>query len=122
MLERFFLVSPNLRPFYGMTIFSIFISLALLWFLVTLFTRSTNSSQTLTESWIIVIGMLIVNLLSKLFLYHFLGIFTLVVNIIALYFLVDKICGTPKSITIRICAWYFGLTFVMNLFFNLILS
>ncbi len=94
-------------------------SVAILWFLITLFTRSTNSSQTLTETWIVMIGMLMVSLLTKFLLGGVLGIFTLVLNVVALYFLVDKVCGASRAATIRICAWYFGLTFIINFFLNM---
>lgn len=95
------------------------ISAAILWFLITLFTRSTNSSQTQNETMIVVIGMAIVGILTRWFLSDFLGVFVVVVNIVALYVLVDKVCGASRAATIRICAWYFGLSFLINLFFHL---
>ena len=49
-----------------------------------------------------------------------LGPLTFVVNVVALYFMVDKVCGTNKAVTIRICAWYFGISFLINVFFRLI--
>ena len=51
----------------------VFISVATLWFLITLFTRSTSSSQSLTETWIVVIGMLIIGMLTKWLLADLLG-------------------------------------------------
>jgi hypothetical protein len=100
----------------------VLISVAILWFLITLFTRSTSSSQSLTETWIVVIGMLMVGMLSRWLLEDLLGPFTFVVNVVALYFLVDKVCGTSRAVTIRICAWYFGLSLLIGLFFQLIAS
>ena len=47
-----------------MNIIGTFISVGILWFLITLFTRSTNSTHTLNETWIVVIGMLFVKFLS----------------------------------------------------------
>jgi hypothetical protein len=99
-----------------------FVSAAILWFLITLFTRSTNSSQTLTETWIVVIGMAMVSIVTRLLLGGILGIFTLVLNVVALYLLVDKVCGASRAATIRICVWYFVLTFLINLFFILMAS
>jgi hypothetical protein len=105
-----------------MPTFGIFISGAILWFLITLFTRSTNSSQTFTETCIVVIGLMIVSLLTKFLLGGVLGIFTLALNVGALYFLVDKVCGASRAATIRICVWYFVLSFSINLFFVLLAS
>lgn len=105
-----------------MNIIGTFISVGLLWFLITLFTRSTNSSQTLTETWIVVIGMLFVSFLSNLLLGGILGPFTAIVNIAALYFLVDKICGASQKVTIKICVWYLILSFLISLFFAFLSS
>ena len=99
-----------------------FISAAILWFLITLFTRSTSSSQTLTETWIVVIGMAMVSIVVRLLLGEILGIFTLALDVFALYLLVDKVCGVRRAATIRICVWYFVLTFLINLFFILMAS
>ena len=104
-----------------MNTFGTFLSVGVLWFLITLFTGSTDSSQSLRETWIVVIGMLIVSLLSRLLLGAVLGPFTVVIDIIALYLLVDKVCGTSRKKTIKICAWYFGISFMIGLF-SLLLS
>ena len=103
-----------------MHIFGTFLSVGILWFLITLFTNSNNSSHSLTQTWIVVIGMLIVGFLSKLLLAGFLGPFTVIVDIAALYLLVDKVCETNRKVTIKICAWYLGLSFVIALFFTLL--
>lgn len=105
-----------------MYVFGTFLSVGILWFLITLFTRSTSSSRSQTEAWIVVIGMLIVGILTRLLLGRILGPFTVVINIVALYLLVDKICGASQKVTLRICVWYFGLTFLINLFFAWISS
>ncbi|HEY1121685.1 MAG TPA: hypothetical protein VGE67_08800, partial [Haloferula sp.] len=67
-----------------MNVFGTFLQVGILWFLITLFTRSTSSSQSLTETWIVVIGMLIVSFLTRLLLGAILGPFTLLINIAAL--------------------------------------
>lgn len=103
-----------------MHIIGTFLSVGILWFLITLFTRSTSSTQSLTETWIVVIGMLIVGFVSRLLLSGILGPFTLVVDIAALYLLVDKVCGTSRKVTIKICAWYFGISFLIGVFFALL--
>ena len=89
-----------------MSIINIFLQVGVLWFLITFYSRSTNSSSTLRETWIVVIGMLIVGLFSRLLLGGILGPFTGILSLIALYFLVDKICGLSRKITIKICVFY----------------
>jgi hypothetical protein len=105
-----------------MILIDVLIPAAILWFLITLFTRSRNSSRTLTETGIVVIGMLMVGLLTRWFLSDFIGLLTSAVNVVALYFLVDKVCGTSRAITIRICVWYFVISFFIGLFFRLMAS
>lgn len=98
-----------------MNAFGTFLSVGVLWFLITIFTRSTDSSQSLRETWIVVIGMLIVSFLSRLLLPEVLGPFTVVINIAVLYLLIDKVCGTSRRTTIKICAWYFGILFLIEI-------
>ncbi|MCW1883658.1 hypothetical protein OKA04_02890 [Luteolibacter flavescens] len=103
-----------------MNVIGLFLQVGILWFLITLFTGSTSSSRSLTETWIVVIGMLIVSFLVRLLLGGILGPFTFVIEIAALYLLVDKVCGTRRNVTIRICAWYLGISFLFSLFFAMI--
>ena len=98
-----------------MHLFGLFFQVGILWFLITLFTGSTDSSQSLRETWIVIFGMLIVGLLTRFLLPGVLGYFAVLIDIVALYFLVDKVCGANRKITIRICAWYFGISFLIGL-------
>ena len=66
--------------------------------------------------------MLIVSLLSKLLLGGIVGPFTVIINILALYLLIDKVCGTSRKTTIKICAWYFGISFLIGLLSLLLAS
>jgi hypothetical protein len=90
------------------------LNVGILWFLITLFTRQTNSTVSLGETWIVIIGTVVVGVLSRLLLGGFLGPFVVIVDIMALYLIVDKVCGTPKKTTYRICGWYFGITFFLG--------
>jgi|GEM_PF-3193010 len=36
--------------------------------------------------------------------------FSLVFQAGLLWFLIDKVCGTAQKTTVKICAWYFGIT------------
>ena len=97
-----------------MPLFGIFLQVGILWFLITFFTRSTNSRTSLNETWIVIFGMMIVGLLSRYFLNALLGPFVFFVNVAALYFLVDKVCGASRSATIRICVWYFVISILIS--------
>jgi hypothetical protein len=79
-------------------LFGLFFQVGILWFLITLFTGSTDSSRSLRETWIVIIGMLIVGLLARFMLAALLGdleilidIVALLIDIAALYVLVDKV-------------------------------
>ncbi len=104
-----------------MGIFGLFLQVGILWFLITLFTGSTDANQSLRETWIVIIGMLIVSLLIRFLLAVLFpesllaGIAALMLSIVALYVLVDKVCGASKKATTRICAWYFGIGFLFSL-------
>ena len=99
-----------------MYLFNLAISIGILWFLITFFTGSTNSSHSFNLAWIVIFGMLIVGLITKILLSGIIGPFTAVVDIAALYILVDKVCGTPQKVTLKICAWYLGISIVLALF------
>lgn len=62
-------------------------SVALLWLLITFFTRATSSSGSLTETWIVIIGMQIVRFFSRLLLAWAIGPFVLLIELAALYIL-----------------------------------
>ena len=87
---------------------------ALIWLLITLFSRSTNSTQTLRETWIVVIGMSAVRLVTFLLFGSFLGLLTFVIDVVVLYFLVDKVCELNRRVTIKICVWYTIIVFLIG--------
>ena len=105
-----------------MSVIGTFLSVAILWFLITLFTGTRDSSQSLRETWIVVCGVGIVGILSRFLLVHILGPFTALLQIAVLYFLVDWACGCSRKATIKICAYYTATcalislgTFIFNL-------
>ena len=89
-----------------MFILNILLQVGVLWFLITFYSRATKSSSTLRETWIVVIGVFIVGVISRFLLGWILGSFTGIISLIALYFLVDKVCGLSRKITIKICVFY----------------
>lgn len=97
-----------------MNVFGLFFQVGILWLLITIFTESTNSSQSLRETWIVIIGMMMVGTLNRWLLYAHLGFFTVVLEIAALYNLIDKVCGVSQKATLKICGWYLGLSILVG--------
>jgi len=93
---------------------------ALIWLLITLFSRSTNSSQTLRETWVVVIGMSAVRLVTFLLFGGFLGLLTFVIDVVVLYFLVDKVCELNRRATVKICVWYVIVVFLIGVVTNIL--
>ena len=99
-----------------MFIFGLFIQVGILWFLITLYSNSTNSSTSLRETWIVILGVAIVGILSRLLLGGILSPLLLgILPLVALYFLVDKVCGLSQRNTIKICAWYLLISILINI-------
>ena len=90
---------------------------ALLWLLITFYTRQTSSDQSWREAQIVLMIFLAVSIAVRLFLGNILGLFVVLIEVGALYVIVDRVCETPKRVTIRICAWYFSVMFLVALFF-----
>ena len=98
--------------------FGIVFQAGLLWFLITYYTRQTNSDQSWREAKIVLIGILFVTILTRLLLWDVLGIFVLVIEAVALYMIIDKVCGTSQRVTVKICAWYFTIILLVGGFFE----
>ena len=105
--------------------FGIVLHFAILWFLITLFTRQTNAAQSTREAKIVYIAMGFVWLVTRLLLWVLMGPLVIAIEAVALYLLVDKVCETPKRITMRICIWYivlaacvYGIFFLLEVMLN----
>jgi hypothetical protein len=117
-----------------MYLFDLFLRVGILWFLITLFSRQTNASTSLTETWIVIAASLFVGILTRigvvalllyaapsnlgvgaLVRYLLLGPLPVIIHIIVLYFLIDKVCGTTRKTTIKICGWYLGISILLGL-------
>jgi hypothetical protein len=103
-----------------MNILLFFVQLGFLWFLISLFTESSNPGQSLRETWIVIFGTAIINVLGQLLLGSILGPFAGLIAVVALYFLVLKVCGTDRRSALNICGWFFGILVVLDLGFLLI--
>lgn len=98
-----------------MYLIGIVLQVSVLWFLITLFTGQRNSTQSFRESFVIILAALIVNVLTRIFLGGLLGPLTLLIDFAVLYFLVDKLCGTTRKVTLKICGWYVGISLLISL-------
>ena len=103
-----------------MGIIELFFQVGILWLLITIFTNSVDSSRSLRETWIVIIGMMLFGLISRWFLADLLGVFTGLLDLVALYFLIDKVCGQSRKVTLKICGWYLGISILIGLFSFLI--
>ena len=83
------------------------LDLGLLWFLVVLFTDSTDADQSYREAWIVIIGVMAVGLVFAAVVGDWLAS---LFQVIALYFLVGWSCGTDRRTTLKICGWYLAVT------------
>ena len=93
---------------------------ALLWLLITYYTRQTNSDQSWREAKIVLICMICVTVVTRYLLFQFLGFLVLAVEAAALYMIIDKVLETSQRVTVRICVWYFGVILLVGGFFELL--
>lgn len=91
-----------------------FVSLGILWFLITLFTDSIDSEASFREAWIVYFGVAIVGIPCRLILADGLEPLAAVGETAALYFLVGKVCETDRRTTMKICGWYLLGTLVVS--------
>lgn len=68
-----------------------------------------------------VFGMMIVNLVLMLLFRGGLAPVALVLDIAALYLLVDKVCASNRTTTFKICGWYIGFRLLLALLSALLL-
>ncbi len=87
-----------------MTTLGTFLELGILWFLITLFTDSTNAEQSYRETSIVIFGVMTIGVFFKLLLPD--NPLVIPVQLAALYYLVDWSCGCDRKITLKICGWY----------------
>jgi hypothetical protein len=115
-------VDPLLAVGFGGATSGTIIDLALLWFLVVLFTGSISSEQSYRETWIAVFGTKIVGLVSSFTLPDGFRDLGFVAQSLALFYLVTWACGTDRRTTLKICGWYLVVSLVFQIGFHSINS
>lgn len=96
-----------------MTSLGTFLHLGILWFLITLFTDSTNAEQSYRETSIVIFGVMTIGVFFQLFLGS--SLLAIPVQLGALYYLVDWACGCDRRITLKICGWYLAASLTINI-------
>lgn len=90
-----------------------FIPLGLLWILIVILTGSRDEEQSYREALICTAGAAFVSMIFTWFVPHPWILLRYPLQLIVLFFLVDKVCGCNRGITWRILIWYvlFALVF-----------
>jgi len=107
-----------------MWIIGFLIELGILWFIITLFTRSLDSQDSFRDTLVVLFGMIIVRLVLGV-LPGFLQVdspltFPVIyaISLVALYFLVRWSCDTERKTTLKICGWYIVASLIKNSVFS----
>ncbi len=103
-----------------MVFIGLYLRVGILWFLVMQFTGSANSAQSLRKTCIVVLGMMIVSFLTPWLLGGIIGTFTAIIDIAILYVLIDRVCGTTRKTTLKICGCYLGVLLLIGIGISLI--
>ena len=92
-----------------------FLDLGILWFLIVLFTGSLDAEHSYRETWIVIIGLMIIHLAARAVVGDDLQLLALPIQWVGLYYLVDWACETDRRTTLKICGWYAGSSLVIGL-------
>ena len=92
-----------------------FLDFAVLWFLIAIFTESSESEESVRDTWIVVFGVGMAGMVSQWILGDSLRLLALPIEGITLYCLVEWSWGTERKITLKICGWYLGTSAVLKL-------
>jgi hypothetical protein len=98
-----------------MTTIGTIIDLCILWVFVVGFTGSIDADQSYREACIVVFGVMLVGLVARLVLADSLQMLATPLQWVALYFLVDWACETPRKTTLKICGWYLVASITLNM-------
>lgn len=91
------------------------IELCLLWLLIVIFTKSTNSGRSRYQAGIVAFGTIIPALVLALLLIPYYGKQTMpfirLFQVFILYFLIRKTCYLSRSAALHLCTWFVVLVF-----------
>jgi hypothetical protein len=98
-------------------LFSHLSPLLLVWLLIVIFTGSRDSEQSYREALICTIGLAVISIIFSFFVPYPYKLIRFPLQVVALYFLIDRICGCSIATTWRIIIWYVVLTLVFGVLF-----
>ena len=90
-----------------------FLPLGLVWVLIVIFTGSRDEDQSYREALICASGLAVISMIFAWFLPDQITLLRYPIQVIALFFLVDRVCECSRATTWRITIWYV----VISLFF-----
>lgn len=96
-----------------------FAPLTLLWLLIVIFTGSRDDEQSYREALICAIGLAAISMFFTWVLPAPVRLLRFPVQLVAMFFLVDRVCQCARATTWRIVIWYAVITILFWLFFSL---
>jgi hypothetical protein len=96
------------------------ISLTLLWILIALFNKSGHPELDQREAQIVVMGVAIVGIIAWLLFGRIFRPAPALLQLVALFILVERVCETDRPTTIRICGYYLLVLFVLHFILRLL--
>ncbi len=94
--------------------------LALLWVLIVVITGSRDNEQSYREALICTLGLAVISMIFTWCIPSPFNLLCFPVQLVALYFLVDRVCECSVSTTWRIIIWYAVLSLLFWLLFEVI--
>ncbi len=83
-----------------------FLPLGLVWVLIVIFTGSRDEDQSYREALICASGLAVISMIFAWFLPDQITLLRYPIQVIALFFLVDRVCECSRATTWRITIWY----------------
>jgi hypothetical protein len=97
-----------------------FAPLALLWVLIVIFTGSRDSTQSYREALLCACGLAAISMIFAWMVPMPVKLLRYPAQVVALFFLVDRICECSRAVTWRIVIWYVVITVGFALLFSLV--
>ena len=90
----------------------------LLWVLILYFTRSLDNKQSFREAFICTLGLAVISMIFTWFVPFPLNLLRFPVQMVALYFLIDRVCECSFATTWRIVIWYVVISVTFAVMFS----
>lgn len=97
-----------------------FFPIGLVWILITIFTGSRDEDQSYREALICTCGLAAISMIFSWFLPEQFALLRYPIQVIALFFLVERVCESSRATTWRIIIWYVVISLIYLLAVNVI--